>query len=97
MEPDTSVKVQHNTAQSRFEAHVNGQLCVADYALRRDVMVMTHTGVPYALRGHGIAAALVQGALDHARAHDLRVDPQCSYVASYMRRHPQTQDLLARS
>ncbi|HEV8312171.1 MAG TPA: GNAT family N-acetyltransferase [Burkholderiaceae bacterium] len=96
MEPDTSVKVEHNAAQSRFEAHVNGLLCVADYALRRNVMVMTHTGVPYALRGHGVAAALVQSALDHARTQGWRVDPQCSYVAAYMRRHPQTHDLLAR-
>ena len=66
MEPDKTVIVEHNVAQSRFEAHVDGQLSVADYALRRGVMVMTHTGVPYALRGHGIAAALVQAALDHA-------------------------------
>ena len=95
MEPDASVKVEHNAAQSRFEAHVNGLLCVADYTIHRNVMVMTHTGVPYALRGHGVAAALVQGALDHARAQGLRVDPQCSYVAAYMRRHRQTQDLLA--
>lgn len=95
MEPDPSIKVEHNAGQSRFEATVNGQLCVADYRQRADVLVVTHTGVPYPLRGHGIAAALVQRALDHARAHGLRVDPQCSYAAAYMRRHPQTQDLLA--
>jgi uncharacterized protein len=95
MEPDLSVKVEHSPARSRFEATVDGQLSTADYTMRGKVMVMTHTGVPPAQRGHGIAAALVQAALDHARAHGLRVSPMCSYVAIYMRRHPQTQDLLA--
>jgi predicted GNAT family acetyltransferase len=33
--------------------------------------------------------------MDWARAEGLKVRPVCGYVASYMRRHPQTQDLLA--
>ena len=41
---------------------------------------------------------LVKGdaALAHARAQGLRVRPVCSYVQVYMRRHPDTQDLLER-
>ncbi len=34
-------------------------------------------------------------ALAHARREGLRVRPDCSYVAAYMQRHPQTLDLLA--
>ena len=44
--------------------------------------------------GRAIAAALVRTALAHARAQGWRVRPSCSYVASWMRRHPETQDLL---
>lgn len=87
--------VTHNAAQSRFEATVEGQLCVADYRQQGRVMRMTHTGVPPQLEGRGIAAALVRAALGHAREQGLKVDPACSYVAVYMRRHPETQDLLA--
>jgi D-alanyl-D-alanine dipeptidase len=47
-----------------------------------------------ALQGQGIAAVLVQAALDWARAERLQVRPVCSYVAAYMRRHPDTLDLL---
>ena len=90
------LKIEHNVAQSRFEADVDGKLCVADYALRRDVMAITHTGVPHELRGRGIAAELLRAALDHARARNWRVDPQCSYAQAYMARHPETQDLRAR-
>jgi predicted GNAT family acetyltransferase len=68
-------------------------LCV--YRRQGDVLLLTHTEVPPALEGRGIAAALVKAALDWARAEGLRVRPLCSYVVTYMRRHPETQDLLA--
>ncbi len=87
--------VVHNAADSRFEALVDGQQCVADYAVERGVMVMHHTHVPAALRGRGVAALLVREALAYARSQGLQVRPLCSYVAGYMRRHPQTRDLLA--
>jgi hypothetical protein len=69
---------------------------VALCAYRRDgnTLVLHHTEVPPALQGQGLAAALVQAALDWAREQRLVVQPSCSYVAAYMRRHPQTQDLL---
>jgi predicted GNAT family acetyltransferase len=87
--------ISHNAAASRFETTVDGQLCVADYHLAGSTMHMTHTYVPPALEGRGIAAALVADALVFARSGGLRVRPSCSYVAAYMRRHPETLDLLA--
>jgi uncharacterized protein len=91
-----TVTVTHNEARHRFEATVEGHLCVADYQLGGNVMWMTHTGVPPAVGGRGIAAELVRVALDWAEAKGLKVEPSCSYVEAYMRRHPQTQKLLAR-
>ena len=88
--------VTHNTARHRFEASVEGQLCVADYQLRGKVMWMTHTGVPSAVGGRGIAAELVRVALEWAEAQGYTVEPSCSYVEVYMRRHPETLKLLAR-
>lgn len=91
-----SIVVSHNTARQRFEATVEGQRCVADYQLRGNVMWMTHTGVPDAVAGRGIAAVLVRTALEWAAAQGHQVEPSCSYVAAYMRRHPDTLRLLAR-
>lgn len=90
-----ALTITHRPEIGRFETHVDGLRCEADYQLDGQVMVMTHTGVPAALGGRGIAAALVQAALDHARAHGLKIRPVCSYVVTYMRRHPEAQDLLA--
>ena len=91
-----TVVVTHNAARQRFEATVDGQLCVADYQLRGNVMWMTHTGVPPAVGGRGIAAELVRVALAWADEKGYAVEPSCSYVEVYMRRHPETLKLLAR-
>ena len=88
--------VTHNATRQRFETVVDGQQCVADYQLRGNVMWMTHTGVPSAVGGRGIAAELVRTALDWAEQKGYAVEPACSYVEAYMRRHPDTQRLLAR-
>ena len=88
--------ITHDVARSSFEARVDGGVAECVYRLQGDVMNIVHTEVPPASEGRGIAAALVQAALAHARAQGLRVRPSCSYVRAYMRRHPETQDLLER-
>ncbi len=89
------IAVRHNTAAGRFEADVDGHLCHADYHMTGDVMAMSHTEVPSALAGRGIAAQLVRAAVAHARAHGLRIAPHCSYVRRYVQRHPEVQDVVA--
>lgn len=89
-------EVRHNPSRNRFETTVEGHVCTADYQMRGDVMWMTHTGVSSAVGGRGIAAELVRVALAHAEEKGLKVQPSCSYVEVYMRRHPETLKLLAR-
>ena len=93
-EAATLPTITHNAAAQRFECHVDGLLCELTYELIGGVMHLTHTGVPSSLEGRGLAAALVRAAFDHARASQLRVRPVCSYVQTYLRRHPEAQDLL---
>ncbi len=92
---DTAIEVSHNAAASRFEATVDGMQSVVDYHLVDNVMRIHHTEVPRALEGRGIAARIVRAALAYAEAHALEVEPRCAYVRAYMRRHPETQRLLA--
>lgn len=91
------ITVTHNPGASRFEASVDGLLAICDYRRDGDTLVLPHTVVPNALQGRGVAAQLVHAALAWARAEGLKVEPWCSYVASYMHRHPETRDLLAAS
>lgn len=87
--------VQHNEAEQRFELLVGGRLARADYRLRDGIMHLVHTEVPVQHEGRGVAARLVRAALEHARDKGHRVQPACSYVRAYMRRHPEFNDLLA--
>lgn len=88
------IVVVHNAAASRFEATVERQMCFASYHVVDGVMRIHHTGVPAALEGRGIAAKIVRAAFAYAEANDLKVEPWCSYVRVYMRRHPESQALL---
>jgi hypothetical protein len=92
---DAPIEIVHNTDAHRFEARVDGGLARCDYRRIGNVLQVHHTEVPVALEGRGIAGQLVAAALQYAKANGLRVAPYCSYVRSYMRRHPETQPLLA--
>ena len=86
--------VRHNAAQHRFELEVAGQLAVCEYEINGDRMVFTHTWVPEALRGRGLAEQLVRAGLQTAKADGRQVVPACSYVAAFIARHREYQPLL---
>ncbi len=88
-------EVVDNAAQQRFELTEGGETAVAEYVRDGDTITFTHTVVPPALEGQGIGSRLVTAALDDARAKNLRVVPQCSFVAGYIDRHPEYRDLVA--
>ena len=81
--------VRHNPQRSRFELDIEGETAVADYRLQGDEMHFTHTWVPEAGRGKGAAAALVKAGLEYARENQLRPVPLCSYVVTYLQKHPE--------
>ena len=62
-----SVNVTRNESANRFEATVDGVLCVLDYRIVGKVLTITHTGVPEAVGGRGIASALTATAFETAR------------------------------
>ncbi|MES2043993.1 MAG: GNAT family N-acetyltransferase [Pseudomonadota bacterium] len=87
--------VRDNKAEHEFELVVDGHRAVAAYQLEGDTIVFTHTIVPKAIEGRGVASRLIRGALDQVRDRGLKVVPQCPFVAAYIKRHPDVQDLLA--
>ncbi len=89
-----SLVVKNNEARSRFEIDVNGEVAELVYSLDRDRITLVHTAVPKALEGHGIAGKLAKYGLDHARSNGLEVVVACPYVASYIERHPEYEDLV---
>jgi predicted GNAT family acetyltransferase len=67
-------------------------LAVAVYVQQGDRLVFTHTEVPAADEGKGIGSRLVRAALDDARQRGFKIKPACSFVAAFIRRHPEYAD-----
>ncbi len=86
-------EVQHNVEKSRYEVTVEGRVSVLNYRRHGNRITFTHAGVPPALEGRGIASAMTRFALDEAKANGYQVRALCSFVQSYIDRHPEYQAL----
>lgn len=90
--------VENNAALRRFELRLEGhEPAVLTYTLAGSTLNLLHAGTPRELEGRGIAGRIAKHALDYARENRLRVIPSCSYVAAYIRRHPEYADLVVSS
>lgn len=66
----------------------------AQYRRHGGRLVFIHTEIDDAFEGQGLGSKLARAALDDARAHGLRVVPQCPFIAEWIRRHPDYADLV---
>jgi predicted GNAT family acetyltransferase len=64
------------------------------YKSRPDTILLVHTEVDPGFEGQGLGARLVAGALDDIRARGLKLVPLCPFVRSYLRHHPDHEDLV---
>lgn len=89
-------EVRNNPDRSRYELVRDGRVIgVADYRPSGDVVVFPHTEIESSLRGHGLGAVLVRGALDDMARQGKTVIPQCWYVADFIDEHPEYAGLVA--
>ena len=81
--------VRHNALQGRYELDTEHGVAIAIYTVQADRAIFTHTEVPAADEGKGIGTRLVRAALDDVRRRGLTIVPACSFVADFVRRHPE--------
>jgi len=89
-----NLHVVHNEKEQQFELVAESRKSLLAYHRTPGVISFDHTKVPPELEGQGIAAKMTRAALDFARAKGLRVVPACSYVAAFIRKNAEYQDLL---
>ena len=83
------------TARS-YAAYLDGtRVGELSYHRRDDEIVALHTEVDETAEGKGVGGALARALLDDAREGDLKVVPQCPFVAGFLDRHPEYADLRA--
>jgi predicted GNAT family acetyltransferase len=89
--------VEHERASARFVARTPGGVAQLRYRMTAPtVMDIESTYVPSSARGQGVGAALVEQALEYARARGFEVIPSCWYVRTWVDRHPEFEPLLRR-
>ncbi|MFI8568924.1 GNAT family N-acetyltransferase [Rhodococcus sp. NPDC078407] len=79
------VTIDHDSANSRFEIHVDSELAgYSEYFESDGVRTFHHTVTLPRFRGRGLAAALTEHALDDTSTRGLRVVPTCWFVRDFI-------------
>jgi uncharacterized protein len=87
--------VHDNKNLHRFELTIGGVTAFSEYTREPGVVTFVHTEVPEALSGKGVGSALARGALDLVRARGEKVIAHCPFIAAFIKKHAEYQDLLA--
>lgn len=84
-------------SKGRFVARLDGVTEEGELTLSKvsDVLVIAdHTYVPDAMRGRGVAVALAEALVAHARANGQRIVPLCPFVRAQSQRRPDWADVI---
>lgn len=96
MDIDVSkLEVVHNPEKKRFEIQIGDQISMVKYVMGSKEIIFTHTEVPEAFEGRGIAGKMAKAAIEYAKEHGLRIRPMCPYIAEYIKRHPEYHSITA--
>ncbi len=82
-----------NKTKRSFEYDTSEGKAVVEYRKKESTYILTHTEVPPALEGEGVASSLVRDVLKHIREEGCKVTPLCAYIDKYMERHSEWNDL----
>ena len=90
----STIQVTNNEAELRFETPTGDEFAYIDYRWYQDTLVLLYVFVPVPYRGKGHSQALIEYAMNYAREKKVKVMVYCSYIARYLRLHPEHADLL---
>jgi predicted GNAT family acetyltransferase len=86
----SDIEVHDEDSNHRFVITVDGAVAgFARYRVAGDRIVFTHTEVDPAYEGQGLGSRLAFAALSAVRDRKLGIEPQCPFIAAYIKRHPE--------
>jgi hypothetical protein len=88
-------QIHLNEDKKQFELDVNGELAIINYRLEGKVYSLIHTEVPPAHEGQGVGRKLVENTLNYIKEKGYQFEPLCSFVAAYVKRHPEWESSMA--
>ena len=92
----SETRVVDNPEANQYELHLDDEVIgLASYKREVDVMVFPHFEVNPEHQGGGMASSIARFALDDCRERGLKVRAVCPYLVTFLKRHPEYQDLTA--
>lgn len=88
---------EESATKGRYVARVPGHAEAGELTFSKlgsNTLIADHTGVPEALRGQGIAKALVERLVADARSEGFTIVPLCPYIRARLPRHPEWADVM---
>lgn len=83
-----NLNIVHNTDEKQFEITLgDGSLAKIEYQLAGKNIIYTHTEVPEAYEGQGIASKLAHHVMEYAKENHLKVQALCPFVKKYVDEH----------
>lgn len=76
--------IEHQPEQNRFVITKDEHQCLLEYVVKGTDIDFTHTYVPFALRGQGLAEQLVKEGLAWAKKKNYSIQASCSYVHKWL-------------
>jgi len=93
--PDDPFRVVDRPEADRYEALLADDLVgFSEYRVLHGRLAFLHTEVDDRYEGRGFGRRLAKAALDDVRARGLKVTPICPFIAAYIKRHPEYDDLV---
>ncbi|AWB87321.1 N-acetyltransferase [Mycetocola zhujimingii] len=87
---DQTTSVTRNDDESRYEIRVGGTLAgFVAFRQKPGRLSFTHTLIEPEFEGLGLGSVLVRSALDDVVASGDTIVPYCTFVQSWLKRHPE--------
>lgn len=85
---DDAISIIHVPETERYELRDgDNTIGFAAYRKQADRLIFTETEVDDSYAGQGLGSRLAAFAVDDAAAAGQRIEPQCPFIADYLRKH----------
>jgi uncharacterized protein len=91
-----NIAVTDHPERHRYELTIDGNVAAySEYNLLKGAVMFTHTEVLPDHEGQGLGSKLARFVLDDVRQRGLQAIPVCQFIAGYIRKHPEYEDLVS--
>lgn len=94
---ESTIEFRDEPDEGAYVVEVDGERAgKAEYLVRDGRRVFVHTEVDHRFSGMGLGSKLARFALEDVRESDGKAVPLCPFIAAYIARHPEYEDLVDR-